>query len=332
MNGRLRRVLIILASIIAGLALYYWFSRNFFAVSARDIAVVLSSMSIPMLMISIGTRATIPMLQALELYLACLALRKRLGIRSMYIGVSAALGMEYVVPLGGMTEVYKIWFLTRNGVDLVTAIKAVVLQRLAISLSMFVDILFILSIEIPMTITITLSLITLGMAAMNALLLGMVRIKRFAKLADSMRKAISAKIERYIGIKPPSIGMALEELKTNYIWFAFAVAVAIAERLVTALSGYIVAKGLRLELSFVQAVLIFDFIQVVMWLLPIVTPGNVGIFESLQLMVFKAIGSPSLAVLVPLIYRVVTVIATVPQFVIAMLSDMWKYIRLPRQT
>ncbi len=301
---------------VAGLGLYFALARALFSLSLSELATSFQRMDLELFALAILVRGTTPLLEAIQLYFSVMALGRRVSFRGVFRGMSASLATEYVLPIGGLVEIYKAFYLVRNSLSLNEASQIVFLHRFVLSLSMLAELLIVvLAMSVGLQLLIPLSIIILILVGTNILGFIAFRIPRVAEKLSRFLQRIRY-LQRYSYIFVFRAG------RVSLIPLAIALLFAIVERLAIGFSGYLTCLAMGLSISFIEALLLFDMIQTVLWLVPIVTPGGLGMFETIQLVAIKSLGiEVAAASVLPLAYRLVTVIALLPQLLPAFAID-----------
>jgi len=307
-----------------GLASYFAIAHVFLSVPPSDVATWLSRTSATLLALAVGVRALVVPIEATIFMLSAKSVGKRLGFGRAYRGICASLAMEYVVPFGGLTEIYKVFFLSRHGLTLNEATVAMFIHRTAMSTSLLVMCLTtIVWISMPQWMRLLFLATSLGLVGSNIAAATVLQRERFGRALGSFaRKALDRLVAKLVPL-PPTIYRVFEfrSVDVSIAPALGAFAIACCEHLSIALSGFLICLGMGLSLSFVQALLVFDVIQSILWLLPAVTPGSVGVLEMLQLGTLRALGGGSWSVALPILYRIVILCSMLPQLMPMLVTD-----------
>ena len=317
---RSRRLLRPLVAAAMGFAAYLLVTR---VAGCGNLASAMLSASPLLIAAAIGVRLAVPYLHALELYLAARAIGLGIRQRYSYKVVCASLGTEYVVPIGGFGELVKIYGVVRGGAPLRHALVAVLLQRLAASLAVAsLGIAAALLLRLGGAIALLVAA-SWGVVAVNAALLAGVGGERswrgLARLSERFAPRWLRELVERGGQAP----------RLSPVWVGVLVAVAVLERIAIIASGYLTAASIGLLIPLPLAVLLFDTLYSIVWVLPMVTPGQLGILETLQLMLMKlsGIGGAASAAL-PLLSRVVVTVAEAPQYLLFFSVELYSAVKL----
>lgn len=227
---------------------------------------------------------------------------------------------ELIIPIGGVTEVVKFALLTRN--SLLSASKTllgIASHRLITTLTMSAFLLLsIIELHIPIS---HILILVIPAAALVIINLSLFIVPR-SKALESLVNKIYSKIGR-----SPSIRIHKEyiedfsSLARRYDLVLLATLFSILERIANVAHGYVLALLVGLKPSFWQLVIGFDSIYMIIWLLPIVTPGNIGIYELTQTGVLSLVGiGKGAAAILSILTRVFIMLGEYPLFLVATLS------------
>ena len=315
---------------VAGLACYFAVAKLFLSASPEAVLSWVARVSPPLMVLAIAVRALVVPLEATIFLLSARSVGGRISYGSAYRGICASLAMEYVVPFGGLTEVYKVFFLSRQGLTLNEATVAMFVHRIAMSSSLLVMcVVTVLLVPMPHWLRALFLLTSLGLVASNVVGTAVLRRERFGRALGSLAKRIVDRVvSRFVPL-PPSMYSVFEfrsvDLRLLPLLAAFAI--ACCEHLLIALSGLVICVGMGLSFSLPQALLVFDVIQSILWLLPAVTPGSVGVLEVIQLGALKALGSGSWCAAVPILYRIVILCSMLPQLMPMLVTDVRTFLQ-----
>ncbi|MEM1765821.1 MAG: lysylphosphatidylglycerol synthase transmembrane domain-containing protein [Zestosphaera sp.] len=237
-------------------------------------------------------------------------------IKVTYVSVFA----ELVVPVGGVTEVVKFALLTKNSsVSVSKTLLGITSHRLVTTLTMLAFLsLSIVGLHVPISRALVLILPATALILINLSLFLVPRSKSLESLVN--------KFYRRIG-KNPNIKIHEEYLSDfsslvkRYNFVLGATILSMLERVANAAHGYALALLIGLKPSFWQLVIGFDSIYMIIWLLPIVTPGNIGVYELTQTGVLSLVGiSRGIAALLSALTRAFIVLGEYPLFLVAAVS------------
>lgn len=227
---------------------------------------------------------------------------------------------ELIVPVGGVTEVVKFALLTRNSyVSASKALLGITSHRLITTLTMLAF-LTLSIVELHISISRVLILVV------PAIALVLINLSLLIVPGSRVLESLVNKLYRRIG-RNPNIRIHEEyvsdfsSLVKRYDLVLIAVLLSILERIANVAHGYALALLVGLRPSLWQLVIGFDSIYMIIWLLPIVTPGNIGVYELTQTGVLSLIGvSKGMAALLSVLTRVFIVLGEYPLFLLAAVS------------
>ncbi|MFN3267671.1 MAG: lysylphosphatidylglycerol synthase transmembrane domain-containing protein, partial [Zestosphaera sp.] len=227
---------------------------------------------------------------------------------------------ELIVPVGGVTEVVKFALLTKNSsVSASKTFLGIASHRLVTTSTMLTFLLLsVVWLHISISRVLILILPALALILINLSLFIVPRSKKLEslvnKLYHKMGKNVSVRIhEEYIN--------DFSSFVKRYDLVLMATLLSVLERIANVAHGYVLALLVGLKPSFWQLVIGFDSIYMIMWLLPIVTPGNIGIYELTQTGVLNLVGiSRSTAALLSILTRIFIVLGEYPLFLAAAVS------------
>ncbi len=224
---------------------------------------------------------------------------------------------ELIVPVGGVTEVVKFALLTKNSsVSASKTFLGIASHRLVTTLTMLTFLLLsVVWLHISISRVLILILPALALILINLSLFIVPRSKSLESLVNKlyrrMGKNVSVRIhEEYLN--------NFSSFVKRYDLVLMATLLSVLERIANVAHGYVLALLVGLKPSFWQLVIGFDSIYMIMWLLPIVTPGNIGIYELTQTGVLSLVGiSRSTAALLSILTRIFIVLGEYPLFLAA---------------
>lgn len=237
-------------------------------------------------------------------------------IKVTYVSVFA----ELIVPIGGVTEVVKFALLTRSlSVSTSKTLLGIASHRFVTTATM----LAFLSLSIVGLNMLTSSALILILPAATLIL---INLSLFLVPRSKTLESLANKLYRRIG-KNPDIKIR-EEYVSNFSnlfkrrnFVLIAALISVLERIANVAHGYALALLVGLKPSFWQLVIGFDSIYMIIWLLPIITPGNIGIYELTQTGVLSLLGiSRGTAALLSVLTRVFIVLGEYPLFLVAAMS------------
>ncbi len=199
-----------------------------------------------------------------------------------------ALFFEVIVPIGGVTEVVKVLLAIKlRLLSKEEAIASLLIHRVLTSLGIIiVTVISLLAIKAPLTTSLGLLIPAAILLSMNIALCLVPASKRIEKLLSRYGKKFGyefeglsyAYIEKLIGIR-----RAVPFILIAFVFVVF-------ERLINGLYGIITASLIGTHITLPVSILTFDTIYAILWLFPIVTPGQLGIYEFIQTGILSHLG------------------------------------------
>ncbi len=232
-------------------------------------------------------RILVPVVHATVWYFIIYALRKVDYVKVLSI-TGIALFFEVIVPIGGVTEVVKILLATKlRLLSKEEAIASLLIHRVLTSLG-------IITATIISLLAIKASLATcLGLLIPATILLSI-------NVALCLVPA-SKKIEKLLNRYGRRFGYDFEGLSYAYIeklirirravpFILIAFVFVILERLINGFYGIFTASLIGTYITLPVSILTFDTIYAILWLFPVVTPGQLGIYEFIQTGILSHLG------------------------------------------
>jgi uncharacterized membrane protein YbhN (UPF0104 family) len=263
------------------------------------------------LAVALALRALTPLIHAAQFYYAARSLGLPLRFSEAILGVYSSLAMEYAVPVGGATEVYRVYFLARRGLPLSTSLGTTFLHRLVHSAAAAVE----LAVVCAYLRTPRYSEVWLALAVGSVLLLNSLA------LAASRSRRVAAALARVLGRFTRRV-VEVGEVRLEGIGFGYlatSAALVALEKVVAGYVGLIITSYFVSSFSFLASLLLYDLVLATFWLLPIVTPAGLGQVEAVQLAVAVELGMDGTSALPALIlYRATALLAVLPQLLVAL--------------
>ncbi|MCD6428981.1 MAG: flippase-like domain-containing protein [Desulfurococcales archaeon] len=232
-------------------------------------------------------RILVSIVHATVWFFVIYALRKVDYVKVLSI-TGVALFFEVIVPIGGVTEVVKILLTIKlRLLSKEEAIASLLIHRVLTSLGIII-------VTIISLLAIKASLATcLGLLIPAAILLSM----NIGLCLVPTSKRIERLLNRYGG----RFGYNFEGLSYAYIeklirirravpFILIAFTFAILERLVNGFYGIFTASLIGTHITLPVSLLTFDTIYAILWLFPVVTPGQLGIYEFIQTGILSHLG------------------------------------------
>jgi len=226
----------------------------------------------------------------------------------------AAIFVEFVVPVGGATEVAKLFLVLKLGsLDREEGIASILMHRLVASLTIFVTTIVSLSlINAPPILFIVLGLPALGLLLINMGVYILPKSKRVERLADRFFSRFGISVTGFA----ENYKLCMAKIKRYKKFLILATLMAFGERFSNAVFGMAVAGIAGTHLGLPQAFLTFDSLYTIIWLLPAITPGGIGIFEFIQMLLLSYIGvRVQEAATMSIISRIYYVVGEYPLFI-----------------
>ena len=325
---RLKRYLPLVLISVVGLATYFTLAKELFSFGLGNIFSTLSRAAAPLLVAAIAVRASTAFLEGLVFASSSRAVGQGLRVPDAYRGICAALAMEYVLPVGGLTELYKVFFCIRRGYKLHEAVQIMFVHRTSVCSGLALMTFIALSL-LPMNSWLKLAIYgSIGaLMATNILGISMFRSRGIVSRVGGLAKKV---YERFLRSVVPVDIDSLTSFRPNPLRMRFVVlafTIATVEHLAIAFSGFLASMSIGVALSFIQSILVFDVIQSILWLLPAITPGSVGVLETFQLLALKGIGMSGAAAAIPLAYRIVVMASMMPQLIPMFIKDVSEFLK-----
>ncbi|OYT50591.1 MAG: hypothetical protein B6U73_03605 [Desulfurococcales archaeon ex4484_204] len=231
----------------------------------------------------------------------------------------AAIFTELVIPIGGVTEVAKVALITKVGeVSVDAALTTLLTHRfiasVAIALTTFVALYYI---NAPQVLYVGLLGPALVLVASNILLCLVPASPRAERLVCRLSRRVCLRVKGFSG----KYVLTLKSLGGSYKYLAVAVVLALGERLSNAYFGMHLASLMGVKLSLGSALLAFDSLYTIIWLLPAITPGGLGVFEAIQTTLLTYIGIPlNVSATLSILSRAFYVVVEYPLFMISIAS------------
>lgn len=294
-----------------GVVVLFGISRYLLSVELSMALEQLLRVPAALVLLALVTRGFGPILHSTQFYLVLRSLGYDLGFRKTLVGVYSTLALEYVVPVGGATEVGRAAFLVLEGLPAGDAVRATFLHRLAHSAFVAMELAFIMAWTQQIN-SVTLWLLAV-IAATNAL-----NLAAIAAASSRRSSRLLARLTPKLGILhgPPERFVTPGPTSLVPVFLVIAL-----EKASTVLSGHVLLSYLDQSASLAHSLLLFDVLLVTFWLLPIVTPAGVGQVETVQVLASAALGlRPDAALSAVILYRAITLASVLPQLLLALLK------------
>ena len=226
----------------------------------------------------------------------------------------AAIFVEFIVPVGGATEVAKLFLVLKLGfLDREECTASILMHRLITSLAIFVTTIVSLSlINAPPILFIVLGLPTLGLLLVNMGVYILPKSERVERLADKLFSRFGISVTGFA----ENYKLCMAKVKKYKKFLVLATLMAFGERFSNAIFGIAVAGVAGTHLGLPQAFLAFDSLYALIWLLPAITPGGIGVFEFVQMLLLSYIGvRVQEAATMSIVSRIYYVVGEYPLFI-----------------
>lgn len=300
--ARPQRAVAILAA-TTGVVLFVVISRYVLNVDLGTSLAYLGELPVVVVVLALLARSASPALHSTQLFLTLRSLGVKLGFRRVLLGTYSTLALEYLVPIGGATEVSRVAIFVSEGVPPTKAVESVFLHRLLHSTTATVELAILFLVGKSGAVTWVLVTAVSAVNALNIAVLLSSRSRRVREVLSGALSRLGTLSDYLVHVEPP---------RPTYIAVA-AIAVGL-EKVVSVVSGYLILKYLEPSTGLADSMLLFDLLLVIFWLLPIVTPAGVGQVEAVQVATSLVIGLERNAVFTAVVlYRIITIISVLPQ-------------------
>ncbi len=264
-------------------------------------------------------RASALIMHGVTFFVLLYALSREMRLIKVIQITSTSIFVEFIAPVGGITEVAKIYFLKEFGVATVEeAYAAVAMHRILLTGSVTAaTVVSLYVLHAPALMWIVLVLPALGLLAANTAILLAPTSPRIEHLLVRMSRRFGHDLRGFSGRYRDVFTRLLRARK----YIILALAMAFGERLANAVFGVATANILGLNMPVWEAVIIFDSLQTIIWLLPAITPGGVGVYELMQTLLATWLGiTPDTSAALAIMTRALFVVGEYPIFVASTMS------------
>ncbi len=259
--------------------------------------------------VALALRAATPLIHSAQFYYAARSLGLPIGFSYAVLGVYSSLAMEYAVPVGGATEVYRVYFLAKRGLPLSASLGAVFLHRLLHSAVAAVELAVVFTyLRTPKYTGTWLAIAVGSVLFLNSLALAASRSRRLATALGRILQRLTLRVVEIgeLHLERPS-------------YLATSVALIALEKVAAGSVGLLLTSYFVDTFNLAESLLLYDLLLATFWLLPIVTPAGVGQVEAVQLAVAAELGAEGASVLPALVlYRTTALLAVLPQLLVAL--------------
>ncbi len=283
--GRLVRYVVVGG--IVGSACYIFIFFYVYKGNIENFLRYISLSNIHFLIISFILRAIVITVHGTAWYILIRALRK-VKITDVLKVTYTAVFTEFIIPIGGITEVVKIMLLTKLKLaNTDESIATLFAHRIVLSVSIVaMTLASLLILNSPIILYILLLGPSLVLVAMN--------IGGFVAPSSSRIESLVNRFTSGIGYDISGFSSKYYNCIKNLInrpyYIIASLCVEVLERLANALFGMSIGYMIGIKLSLFQSLLAFDALYAIMWLFPVVTPGGLGIFETIQTTLLHYLG------------------------------------------
>jgi len=259
-------------------------------------------------------RASALIMHGVTFFVLLYALSRDMRLMKVIQITSTSIFVEFIAPVGGITEVAKIYFLKEFGVASVEeAYAAVAMHRILLTGSVTAaTVVSLYVLNAPLLMWAVLVLPALGLLAANTAILLAPTSSRVEHLIVSLSRRFGHDLQGFSGRYREVFRKLLSAKK----YLLLALVMAFGERLANAVFGVATACILGLRIPVWEAVIIFDSLQTIIWLLPAITPGGVGIYELLQTLLATWLGiTPDTSAALAIMTRALFIVGEYPIFV-----------------
>ncbi len=310
MNEKLKITAVTALAIMAVIyaALFYLV----FNLSLGDVVPVFVNSEPSYLIPTLSSRTAALLFHSFSWYFILKVFRKNLPPVKVLAITLTAIFTEILIPIGGITEVAKV-LLTSQFLTLSPEVILSALLIHRILLALITALVMVVTINVIKPPLDTLSTIITPIAALLILNVAALLIpssRMFGKTLDRLASRFNISMYDFSSKYKESLKRLLSEGKLALILTSLTI---LLEKVANGIYGVYLCRLMSYSIDFFTSLVIFDFLYIVMWLLPVVTPGNLGVFEALQIMIFKLLNTPlRLATLIALTSRAITLITEIP--------------------
>jgi len=235
-----------------------------------------------------------------------------------------ALFLEVLVPIGGVTEVAKVLLATKLGSLLMEeAIATLLIHRVLTSLSMVMAmVMSLLAIKASLAMYLVLLISAISLLGMNIGLCFIPASKSVERILNKILNKYGGKYREWLGQDFNGLSRTYSEKLAGiskavpYVLMAFTLTVL--ERLIGGFYGKSVGLLIGMHITLPISILTFDSINAILWLLPIITPAQLGIYEFIQTGMLLHLGiDPSEAATMSIISRIIYILGGYVTFAVS---------------
>jgi len=306
------------AGLAIGISIYIIMFYVIFGWDFNELISVFLKFNVAYLLPTLTLRMLIPVIHSLPWYFLLRIYRHDLRILKVIAVMLTALSMEFIVPIGGVTEVVKVLLATQLlSMKYDEAISSIFAHRLLLTVSITVTtLLSTYFVGLSPTVVVGLLIPALGLLAVNIAALVIPSTSVFERFVNSLGSRFGITLNGFSHRYRGSITKLINEGRSMSL---IAFALTMLERLASGLYGVYLCRLASVNVNIFSSLLAFDSIYVVIWLLPLITPGNLGIFEALQTMILRGVGvTPKSAAVISFLNRVFIMVGTYPLLILSL--------------
>jgi uncharacterized membrane protein YbhN (UPF0104 family) len=258
------------------------------------------------------TRFLGPIVHATSWYILILTFRRISYLKVVAITCTSVF-VEFIAPIGGITEVVKLALITKLGLlNKEEAIATIAAHRVVVTAMIAcTTFLSLYAVNASTNLYLSLMIPSLVLVGLNIGIYLLPRSKHVERILVRLGSKFGVSFEGMADIYSKKINYYI----TKWYLVFLATTIAVWERLLNGIFGLFVANMTNMSLNIFQSLLAFDSLHTIIWLLPAITPGNVGIYEAIQTALLNLLGiSVKEAAAMSIITRVYFLIAEYPTF------------------
>lgn len=312
MPSRLRKYVLI--AVVAGLLSYSLIFFLIYRGSINKFLEIVSRGNPVAAVFAALFRASALIMHGVTFFVILYALSREMRLMKVIQITSTSIFVEFIAPVGGITEVAKVYFLKEFGVASVEeAYAAVAMHRILLTGSVAAaTALSLHMLRAPALMWVVLVIPALGLLAVNTAILLVPTSPRVEGLVVRLSRRFGHDIRGFSGRYKEVFKRLLSAKKYLFL----ALVMAFGERLSNAVFGVATAGILGLSIPVWEAVIIFDSLQTIIWLLPAITPGGVGVYELMQTLLATWLGiTPDASAALAIMTRALFIVGEYPIFV-----------------
>lgn len=288
-----------------------------FNLSLEDVVPLLTNSELSYLIPTIYFRITALLLHSFSWYFILKVFRKDLSPIKVLTITLTAIFAEILVPIGGITEIAKVLLVSQFlALSPDVALSALLIHRILLTLvTALLMVVVINIIRSPLDILLTIIIPITVLLILNVVVLLVPSSRMFGRMLDKLTTRFNISVHDFPNKYKESLRKLFSMGKLALILTSLTI---LLEKIANGVYGIYLCRLMSHNIDFFTSLVVFDFLYIVIWLLPVVTPGNLGVFEVLQVMIFKLLStSLKLATLIALMNRVITLITEIPLMILS---------------